>query len=267
MTKRVRNVTVGADPELFVIQEKTGEVVSAEPYIKGTKYEPFNFDKSHRGFCTSLDNVMAEFTIPPVKSSEEMCRAIHHSVDFINGLLPQGFKTVPVASAILDEKYLQTESAKLFGCEPDFNAWLRMPNEPPKTEGNNMRTCGGHVHIGYEEPYIPTSEELVKACDIYLGVPSIIMDEDNRRREMYGKAGCFRMPPHGVEYRVLSNFWLKSNELIRWVYNQLMRVVDFVNEGSVITPEDAVLIQRAINTSDKQIARHLINKYEVRLAA
>jgi hypothetical protein len=40
------------------------------------------------------------------------------------------------------------------------------------------------------------------------------------RRELYGKAGAFRPKPYGVEYRVLSNRWLNSEALIRWVYNQ-----------------------------------------------
>src|SRR3546814_9474953 len=35
---------------------------------------------------------------------------------------------------------------------------------------------------------------------------------------MYGAAGAFRTKPYGVEYRVLSNAWLKDSKLMSWVY-------------------------------------------------
>src|SRR3546814_7881426 len=35
---------------------------------------------------------------------------------------------------------------------------------------------------------------------------------------MYGAAGAFRTKPYGVEYRVLSNAWLKDSNLMSWVY-------------------------------------------------
>lgn len=259
------NVTLGSDPELFVANEK-GEIVTAEPYVKGTKSEPYRFDKDNQGFCTSLDNVMAEFTIPPVKDAKEMCTAIFHGINFINEMLPKGFKTIAQASAVLDEKHLESDSAKEFGCEPDYNVWERCINPKPQAVDTKLRTCGGHVHIGYANPNIEINEALVKACDIFLGLPSILLDLDDRRREMYGKAGCFRMPAHGIEYRVLSNFWTKSEELITWVFNQTMLAVDFVNGDGVIDEKDADLIQQAINTSDKKLAEKLIEKYQYQLA-
>lgn len=266
MSKLVENVTLGADPELFVMNETTGEIVSAEGFVLGTKYEPHHFDKDEAGYCTSLDNVMAEFTIPPVKSAEEMCRAIYHGIDFINGLLPKGLKTVAVASAVLDPKHLQTESAKTFGCEPDYNVWTRSINPQPKATNKNLRSAGGHIHIGYDSPDMETNEKLVKACDIFLGLPSILLDTDVDRRKLYGKAGCFRMPSHGIEYRVLSNFWTKTPELVTWAYTQTMAAVDFVNAEMEVSDEDAILIQKAINNVDKELATKLIEKYQLELA-
>lgn len=267
MSNLITDVTIGSDPELFVVIEETGEVVTAEPYIKGTKDEPFVFDINNAGFCTSLDNVMAEYTIPSVTSAKEMCSAIFHGVNFINEQLPKGLKTLAVGSAILDEKYLQTVAAKTFGCEADFNVWLRSQNPRPDAKNKQLRTAGGHIHIGYANPTMDLNEKLVKACDIYLGLESILLDNDDRRREMYGKAGCFRFPKHGIEYRVLSNFWIKSTELVEWAFNGAMNAVQFVNNEQEISDEEGLLIQRAINESDKKLAEELIKKYQLQLVA
>ena len=47
----------------------------------------------------------------------------------------------------------------------------------------------------------------------------MLLDDGAKRRELYGKAGAYRVKPYGVEYRVLSNFWLKSPALMQWVYD------------------------------------------------
>ena len=51
---------IGGDHELFLRKKGTQESVTAENIIKGTKEEPFNFDKKDRFACTSLDCVLAE---------------------------------------------------------------------------------------------------------------------------------------------------------------------------------------------------------------
>ncbi|OYV41139.1 MAG: hypothetical protein B7Z80_02685 [Rhodospirillales bacterium 20-64-7] len=55
--------------------------------------------------------------------------------------------------------------------------------------------------------------------DYFLGIHSLLWDKDGTRRKLYGKAGAFRPKPYGMEYRVLSNRWLDSPDLTRWVYN------------------------------------------------
>ena len=43
----INNYMIGGDHELFLRNKKTGEVITAEGIVKGTKEEPFNFDKSN----------------------------------------------------------------------------------------------------------------------------------------------------------------------------------------------------------------------------
>ena len=63
------NPLVGSDVEFFLQDRTTGEVVSAEGLVKGTKEEPFFFDPENSFFATSLDNVAYEGNIPPAKTA------------------------------------------------------------------------------------------------------------------------------------------------------------------------------------------------------
>ena len=88
-------------------------------------------------------------------------------------------------------------------------------NNPPSLDGTNLRSCGGHLHIGFDRAKndMMARPHLVRILDLVAGVPSIIIDKDKDRRKLYGKAGAHRPkmieagdPYDGVEYRTLSNF-------------------------------------------------------------
>ena len=83
MNKKLK-ITLGCDPELFVKSLETGEIVSAEGKIGGTKREPRAISDS--GHSVQEDNVMVEFNIPPSKSSQEFVDNINHVVNYLEGL-------------------------------------------------------------------------------------------------------------------------------------------------------------------------------------
>lgn len=87
--------------------------------------------------------------------------------------------------------------------------------------------------------------------DVFLGVPSIIIDPDTERRKLYGKAGCFRLQPWGVEYRVLSSYMMKNDNFIRYVYKQTMTAVSHRKEISKILFKEA---KNIIDTNNIQKA-------------
>ncbi len=131
-------ITLGCDPELFL--EKDGEIISAEGLVGGTKQEPLPI--TGEGHCIQEDNVMVEFNIPPSNNVDEF----RNNINLVKTHLKEKFEADNIslnysASAMLDKKYLKTEQARTFGCEPDFNVWLRAPNTPPRA-GGRLRSCG-----------------------------------------------------------------------------------------------------------------------------
>lgn len=266
--KLLSNVTIGADVEVFLKNKISGDVVSAEGIIKGSKDFPFRFMDGNPFYATSLDNIMAEFCIPPARTSVDFRNNIEVAMNYIHNIIPQDLSVWAFPSAKVDGKYLQTENAQLFGCEPDFNAWLSgAMNQRPSADGSTLRSCGGHIHVGYDEPDMGTNLNLIKAMDIFIGLASVIQEPDNERKSLYGKAGAFRFKEYGVEYRTVSNYYINSPELTRWAFHNTMKAVDFVNDENKISKTEADGIQLAINKCDKNLAENLCKYFGVKLAA
>lgn len=262
----VKNYLIGSDVELFLQDRKTKEIVSAEPFIKGSKHNPYQFDPTNPFFSLSLDNVLAEFTIPPAKTINEWIGGITKSMEYVNKIIPKRLCTVALPSAVLNQKYLKSKAAQTFGCDPDNNAWLREQNPPPKAPNPNLRSGGGHIHIGYDNPSVEPSEWLVRAMDLFIGVPSILQEPENERRALYGKAGAFRFKEYGVEYRTVSNYFVSSEQLMAWAFANTEQAISFVNTGDLDELEAVgSQIQEAINTSNKILAQNLIHQFNIQL--
>jgi hypothetical protein len=95
----------------------------------------------------------------------------------------------------------------------------------------------------------------VKQLDCYLGLSSLMYDTDTKRRAMYGAAGAFRPKSYGVEYRVLSNAWLLSEERMRFVFDTtILAVTDLVAGKRAVEKLEDHAVTQAINMSDKYSA-------------
>lgn len=258
---------IGSDPELFLRNKETGEVVSAIGLIPGSKEEPWQIECLALGNCLQTDNVMVEFTLPPTNKAEELFNSIQDCIKYANDIIPSNLECVVISSALLSDEYLNNRKAKTFGCSPDFNAWLDgNTNKAPSARNNNLRTAGGHVAISYNhDGDIRLLLNFVKALDITLSLPSVLLDPDKRRKEMYGKAGAFRITDFGLEYRSLSNFWIKELNLVEFVFNGVKKAIELVNEGIIdnLSDEDQLQIQSAINFADESLAHELLYKYKI----
>ena len=169
-----------------------------------------------------------------------------------------------VSATLWPEEQLVDHRARTFGCDPDFNAWRNgRPNRRPNAPDKTLRTCGGHVHIGYK---FATDEEVInfiKYCDLFMGVPSVIMDEGALRKELYGKAGAFRFKPYGCEYRTLSNFWVIDSKYTDWVWSSTEMAMNAWQQNKINMDDEAKYIVSAINKNDKQLAAKLIQKHNL----
>lgn len=248
--------TIGADPELF-FRGKSGNLVSVIGKLGGSKDAPLPI--SEDGHAILEDNVAAEFNIPPSDNAEDFVRHLCFTLDHLKQRASElGLEFAEnVASASFPESELATPAAFVFGCEPDFNAWTEKINPKPRASDPNLRSCGGHIHIGTDLDPI----QVVRACDLFISVPALFIDKDARRRELYGKAGAFRFKEYGVEYRTPSNFWIWDESLMKWVYSQVGKALDFVAQGNQIPEEHGEWIQQAINCGDTDAAKRLATAY------
>ena len=236
---------IGADPEFF-IKKKYGGYASAVGLIGGSKWEPKKIDED--GHAILEDNVAVEFNIKPASSFDEFRSSIHKVLDHIRGILP-GYEFSKESAVSFPQEELMTPEAQMFGCEPDFDAWRECVNEKPCAEDKNLRSAGGHIHVG-SDLAINNPVAVIRAMDLFLGVPSTQLDAGTLRRELYGKAGCFRAKSYGAEYRTLSNFWIFDDSLIQWAFDGTQRALEFVEKGNTIDVADGYRIQRCINTNN-----------------
>lgn len=260
----IHNFTIGADPELFIINSKTGKVVSSIGLIPGVKGNPYTDECMPNGFGLETDNILAEFNIPPCKTMEEFVNNIEWMKNYIRGFVQQkdsDFDIKCSASEIVDDDQLQSDEAKLFGCSVDYNVYTESANPKPKGETTNLRSAGCHIHFGYDGYNTATSLELIRLFDLFLGVPSVLMDSDKKRRDLYGKAGAFRLTPYGFEYRVLSSYMMSSPDLLIEVWHGIINAINAFNAG--LKCKDSISVISAINNSDKELAEKICKKYKL----
>lgn len=218
---------IGADPEFFV--KKFGKLQSAHGLIPGTKERPFKVNKG----AVQVDGMALEFNIDPAENYEQFEDNMSSVLTSITAMIP-GYEVFvePVADFGLEYISKQPKEASELGCSPDFNAYTKMANPRPDAQ-TPFRTASGHVHIGWtkepvdidNEGHLEACRALTKALDVYLGIPSMVFDTDDRRRSLYGAAGAFRPKPYGMEYRVLSNKWITNPVLRKLVYHNTMDAI------------------------------------------
>lgn len=246
---------IGADPEAFV---NNGDAIHhCINTLGGTKDKP----RPVVGGGLQEDNVLFEFNVDPSADASEFAATIQN-------VLAQGrlvlcehglFLQELTSSHIFDTMENFPEKAFEFGCTPDYNGFTGEVNPKPSATNNNLRTAGGHVHIGYSHLTTVTerlSRDIVCMCDYLLGLPSLLEDTDSRRRELYGKAGACRLKSYGPEYRTLSNYWIWDDSLIQTIHQRAQKAYDDVAKlplyQALVSQEEC---QRIINENDVVAAK------------
>lgn len=242
-----QNITIGSDVEVFLQLE--GKPVSAVGIIPGEKDTPVQFQPGH-GLLR--DNVMAEFFTPIcfLKDPQTFLEALNNCLEHLQTVIPTGFSLGITPSMEFPEEELANEEACTFGCSPFIDIYKNFTRKSKVDDESiyandvgNFRFAGGHIHFGWEganrgidpDGIIEDKAEVLKkmffaaACDKFLYKPSLQEDTDDIRRQYYGKPGKVRFKPYGLEYRSLSNYWVRSQGQMETILERITQMIEWVN--------------------------------------
>lgn len=230
------NFSFGSDPE-FMLKNENGELCSAIDIVKNNKWDRINTSVGEYYY----DNVLAECSIPPGNTKNEVIDNFSKCFNKYAKLV-KPYKLVPQASADYPASVIRNPEARVSGCEKEWCAYSIIEDSfaPAKIiEKTPFRSGGGHIHLGgggvLQDEYGKLA--LVRMLDIFLGIPSLILDQDPTsaaRRKLYGQAGRHRIKDYGIEYRTLGNFWLSSPDLVGLIYDICQFVLDFTSKNQNI---------------------------------
>ena len=251
-------LTYGTDPEFFAFRDK--KLVTADKLFPG-KYEPYKFDDGQAVF---FDGVQGEFNVNPASTAAQLHANIIAAVNSIKENFDvDEIKFVSTVEVDLEAIKDADPECNRFGCDTDYNAYTMSENENEIDASEHpYRYAGGHFHIGNLPEDIMGDPDkiiaLIKMCDVFMGIPSVIRDHSEetkiRRSYQYGKAGSFRVQPHGIEYRPLSNYWVTSKECTEELVRGAEQAVKMVTEDKAST---------IIGMFGEDEIQHIINKIDV----
>jgi hypothetical protein len=255
---------IGCDPEIFVGDSNGPRSIVGR--VGGTKDCPRALPIGE-GFGVQEDNVALEFNVPPSNSKEMFVKNVGDAMQFLDILVQdQQLHFLKDSAISFPDAELQTMEAQTFGCDPDYNVYTGRKNPRPKAQDKNLRSCGGHIHIGvmgtkYENVDI---RDVIRWIDLTAGVPSVLMDNGLLRKQLYGKAGAYRIKPYGGEYRSLSNFWVFDEATREWAYDATERALEMVYNGVNIN-NIGDEVRSTIDNNDRIAAARLCDKYNLKV--
>lgn len=261
-----RDFLIGADPELWL--KKNGVPFSAHGIVQGTKAQPFKVRKG----AVQVDGMALEFNINPATDFRAFDSNISTVLEELRSLVPEEYDLDISPSVTFDEDTIDSQpmEALELGCSPDFNAYTREKNKPPHTQ-SGFRTAAGHIHIGWGKDLDPMESTHFEACatlarqlDVHLGLPSLLWDRDQTRRSLYGGAGSFRPKSYGMEYRTLSNVWVKSKDMRAIVWRLTKSAITTLVRSHGVVKDFNYPVRDMINGGRHEeaepIAQHLLNE-------
>lgn len=273
-------VCIGADPEFFV---KSGDnFVSGHDFPCGNKHNP---RRTEHG-SVQCDGTALELNIKPSFTTNQFVMNFRGALFDLNTIVKNWtlggnrecyLVAEPVAIFSKDLMDRLPMHAKQLGCEPDWNAYTMQVNPTPNADVL-FRTGAGHLHVGWTEKaegfeHFEKCARLVKQLDYTVGLLTLLFDTEPRRRALYGKAGAFRPKPYGLEYRVPSNAWCKSETLARTMFHGCIKAVELLNEGQDLGDEFGELARVCIDNNKTSwhvdhplLADNLLEEYRDHLA-
>lgn len=230
---------LGADPESFLRNKKTGQYVAAHGLLPGDKKNPLKVEKG----AVQVDGLAFEYNIDPASTAEEFSKnheVVQAQMKEMVQKVDKDLEIVFVPYVQFDMNYFKglPEEAKILGCDPDYCSSNGSVMEVSAALANSpIRTAAGHIHVGWTKDEDPTGSVHFEDCRFiahhfygrtaYIpGVPRT--NEENWRLGYYGHSGAFRPKSYGVELRQYSNIWVrdqKSRETaFRFIHSEVSKL-------------------------------------------
>lgn len=227
-------IKIGADPEIFIRDNKLEMYVSAAGFFPGTKKDPFPVERG----AIQVDGTALEFNIDPVENEEDFFKNIHTvygQMEEMVRLVNPDWVLTPIPSVHFHKDMWKDipADAKILGCDPDFNMHGNVnPNPGDRLLDQPFRTGSGHIHIGWTDdedvknPLHFEDARFIAEGFFKSGVYSPKTSAEFDRLVYYGGQGAFRPKKYGVELRSPSNVWLKSEQSIKEMYRKTVRTFE-----------------------------------------
>lgn len=293
MKIKFQKINFGADPEFFFT--KNGQVVGAEKVLpeKGLtkKYVEQNWGDDGKIVekevdtgekMVIIDGVQAEFNVEPSTCRQSFSGNLHRCFLELEKQTKNKKVDISIAQTVeVSEKEMKSlaPASQQFGCEPSKNAYADVGISIKDASKYRYRSAGGHLHLGHMEipslkKALTNHKDMARLLDIIVGNTCVLLDRDPgnvERRKVYGRAGEYRTPKHGLEYRTLSNFWLRCYPLASLVLALARFAVNVATspeaEKLILDCVDMKDIERAINTNDYKLALENFNKVKGAIAS
>jgi len=272
------SIYIGSDPEIFVVGADS-QVIPSYEFLKSKAENELTVLPKQFGTGSAVhkpqnifwDGFQGEFNVQPQTCLGWFADGIFSGLKNMSDkakLVNKDAKlsiqsTLPINPAMLQSA--KDEHVE-FGCMPSLNIYGM---EGLKANGRDVpyRSAGGHIHLGiakFTKDNTDTKEieRYVKTLDKILGVACVSLFagyDKPERRQMYGLAGEYRLPKHGIEYRTLSNAWLAHPLIMNMVYElarQCVQIVDKKLETLWDATEEETV--RCINECDTDLAREIL---------
>lgn len=270
----------GFDPEIFVV-DATGKLIPAFDFLP-SKENPLQVPHPNGGGIGESgasdyaraywDGFQAEFTTRPFGCHGWCMDELHSGLQTVRNAArkynPSAKLTLKNVFEIPFAELMQTSAEFVtLGCDPSLNAYGTDPFYIDNPFELPYRMAGGHIHLALPHLTENTAKTAVKYLDLLVGLPMVGMFAEidvPTRRKYYGRAGEFRRPSHGLEYRTLSNAWLGHPAVSNLVADLARLAVG--NVQRLVSPKDLgtshEAIRDIIDSTDVAGARKLFNANE-----
>lgn len=223
-------LTLGTDPELFLVHGTTGRPVPAHRFFPGKDAKR---DAGVAGTKVFRDGYAVELNLTPQACRETLTHNFYYVIAALSKELAQAgvrLAALPAVEIDLDSDMRDApEDVQHFGCDPAWDAYTGMPGTIPLDAMTHpYRYAGGHMHLGapyhmwfhntedkpywaeyktlFQERYnwMRNAEQValfMRMADLYVGVPLSYWfhkPETFARRQYYGRAGEFRFQEYGT---------------------------------------------------------------------